>query len=75
MMGGGGRRGNDARLTSNPGKGLSAPVSWVVERFTATLVELGATERAYFVFQARLDAGTFIRTSQSRCGNTFQLTK
>lgn len=29
----------------------------------------------YFVFQTTLGAGTFMRTSQSRCGNTFQVTK
>ena len=45
------------------------------KRWKKTTVVGSDSNTGYYVFQTTLDAGTFMRSSQSRCGNTIQVAK
>ena len=45
------------------------------KRWRETLVVNRGSNIGYYVFRTTLDAGTFMRSSQSRCGNTIHVTR
>jgi hypothetical protein len=45
------------------------------KRWRETTVVNHAANTGYYVFKTTLDAGTFLRSSHSRCGNTIRVTK